>query len=76
MRNNAEETQKKHWRRLVFLPFLDYLLQELDTRLNAIIGKAVVGLKLLSKNVGKLTDANIVDLQEWRCYDLPYLTPV
>ena len=33
-------------------------------RSSAIIGKAVVGLKLLSTNVGKLTYPNITDLQD------------
>ena len=55
---------RKYWRRLVFPAFIDYLLQELDTRFIVITGKAVLGLKRLSSNVGELTGANINDLQE------------
>ena len=60
MRNNMEaDTPEIYWRHFVFLQFLDHILQELDTRFNAMTGKAVLGLKLLSSNMGKLTGANI-----------------
>ena len=59
-RNNVEsDTPEICWRRIIFLPFLDNLLQEFDTRLSVIIWKAVLGLNLLPNNVGMLTDANI-----------------
>ena len=71
-RNNVEaDTPEIYWQRLIFLPFLDHLLQECDTRFSAITGKAVLGLKLLPNNVDKLTYVNITDLQEYHCHDLP-----
>ena len=41
MTNNVEaDTLEIDWRRFVFLPFLDHLLQEFGTRFNAITRKA------------------------------------
>ena len=70
MTNNVEtDTLEIYWRRFVFVPFLDHLLQEFDTRFSAITRKAILGLKFLPNNVASY--ANITDLHECYSRDLP-----
>ena len=75
MRNNVEgggHTRNIFYCQcLIFLPFINHCIHDVDTRFSAIIGKVVLGLKLPSDKVGKLTGANITDLQECYCHDLP-----
>ena len=65
-------TPEIYWRRFVFLPFLDHLIQEFDKRFIAITRKVMLSLNSLPNNVGKLTYANITVLQECYSRDLPY----
>ena len=68
MTNNVEaNTPEIYWRRFVYQPFLDHLLQEFDTKFSALTRKAMLGLKFLPNNVGKLTYANITDHPQLPC---------
>ena len=62
---------------MLFLPFIDYFLQEFDTRFSAMTRKDMLGLKLLPNTVGKLPNTvgkltydNITKLQECYYHDL------
>ena len=64
-RNNVPpDTLEDYWRRAVFVPFLDELLQQLGVRFTALIAKALTGLKLLSSNIEKVPEENVIQLRE------------
>lgn len=74
-RNNvAGDTPEVYFRRVLFAPFLDDLLQQLESRFDAMSVKALIGLKLLPRNVGSLSDEELVDLEERFGEDLPRIS--
>ena len=68
-KQRGTDTPEIYCRRIVFPPFLDYLLQESDTTFSALTRNAMLGLKFLPNNVGKLTHASIFDLQGCYCHE-------
>ena len=65
------ETPEAYWRIAVFLPFLDGLLTELNTRFSQLNRDAIHGLLLLPPNLCKLDDQKISQLKAAYLDDLP-----
>ena len=54
-RSNVEaSTPEEYWRRTIFIPFLDHLIQEFEGRFTQLSEQAVRGLQLLPSTVSKL----------------------
>ena len=54
-RSNVEaSTPEEYWRRSIFIPFLDHLIQEFEGRFTQLSEQAVRGLQLLPSMVSKL----------------------
>lgn len=53
------------------MPFLGHLLSELRSRFTGMTGKAVLGLKLLPRNVHSMKESDIAELQTCYGHDLP-----
>jgi hypothetical protein len=72
LRSNVEaDTPEDYWRRTVFVPFIDHLLQELDNRFSQINSSAIPGLLLLPCNLEKLNDKKMQKIYESFETDLP-----
>ena len=71
-RVNVEgQTPEGYWRVAVFVPFLDNLLTQLNTRFTQMSREAVQGLLLLPQNLSRLDDAKISQLKVSYLEDLP-----
>lgn len=70
--NVAADTPKDYWRRTVFIPFLDHLLNELNSRFSALTKASVRGLLLLpAKAKGMDVTKVCADVLEAYRADLP-----
>ena len=72
-RNNIPgETPEVYYRRVLFIPFLDDLLEQLESRFSAMSAKSLIGLKLLpGKN---LSEDDVAHFEEVFGDDLPSLS--
>ena len=74
LRNNIEADEpEQYWKRSVFLPYLDNLMEALDARFNQLSLQAIRGLCLIPANLGKLSDERKTDLKSYYSDDLPSL---
>ena len=72
LRNNTNaKTPVAYFRRTLFLPYLDNLLQQMNTRLNALSEAALLGLLLISSNLQKLDKCSQEKLIQHYSPDLP-----
>ncbi|XP_068723373.1 52 kDa repressor of the inhibitor of the protein kinase-like [Montipora capricornis] len=72
LRNNTNaKTPVAYFRHTLFLPFLDNLLQQMNTRLNALSEAALLGLLLISSNLQKLDKCSQEKLIQHYSPDLP-----
>ena len=69
--NMPRETPEVYYRRVVFVPFMDDLLDQLRNRFTGMTAKALTGFKLLPANVTNLSDQDVADLKEQFEPDLP-----
>lgn len=69
--NTASKTPASYFRRTVFIPFLDNLLQQIDTRFNGLTEAALLGLLLIPVNVHKLDSPSKEKLIRHYSPDLP-----
>ena len=68
-RNNVEASSpEEYWRRTVFIPFLDHLIQEFSGRFSQ---DAIERLKLLPSNVSKLSAEDTHTIHHRFRTDLP-----
>lgn len=65
------ESPEVYYRRTVFVPFMDDLLQQFRDRFTENTKKALTGFKLLPSNVQSLTDQDVCDLLQRYEPDLP-----
>lgn len=65
--SNPEE----YWRRTVFIPFLDHLIQDLNDRFSQLNQDAVRGLKLLPHDVSRLSSDDTTVILDWFVSNLP-----
>ena len=71
-RSNVQaSTPEEYWRRTVFIPFLDHLLQEFNNRFDQLNLDAIKGLYLIPDKLSKLSDDNIDTIYERFKEDLP-----
>ena len=61
----------EYWRRTVFVPFLDHLLQELDNRFSQLSQDAIKGFCLIPPELPRLSESDITTLFERFKDDLP-----
>ena len=71
-RNNVPaENSKEYFRRSVYLPFADLMLQQLNLRFNTLSKQALQGIYLIPSNIDQLTDDIVNNLLECYNSDLP-----
>lgn len=64
-RSNIEaQSDKEYWRRTIFVPFLDHLLQEFGDRFSQLTQDAVKGFHLIPAEAPKLSESVITTLVE------------
>ncbi|XP_068680734.1 52 kDa repressor of the inhibitor of the protein kinase-like [Montipora foliosa] len=72
LRNNTNaKTAVAYFRRTIFLPFLDNLQQQMNTRFNALSEAALLGLLLIPSNLQKLDKCSQEKLIQHYSPDLP-----
>uniref|UniRef100_A0A3Q2QG90 TTF-type domain-containing protein n=1 Tax=Fundulus heteroclitus TaxID=8078 RepID=A0A3Q2QG90_FUNHE len=69
--NNPSDNPMEYWRCTVFVPFLDSLISEFDSRFSVMSSAAILGLKLLPSNLHMMSDESEKEI--FRSYkdDLP-----
>ena len=71
-RSNVESTTpEEYWRRTAFLPFLDHLITEFESRFSELSSAAVQGLLLLPGNLNNLNDEKEAEIRSRFAADLP-----
>ena len=73
LRNNTNSrTPVAYFRRAIFLPFLDNLLEQINTRFNGLSEAALLGLPLIPANLQQLINESSQEkLIQHYCPDLP-----
>jgi len=72
LRNNTNaRTPVAHFRRTVFLPFLDNLLEQINTRFNGRSEAALLGVLLIPTNLQQLNESSQEKLIQRYYPDLP-----
>ena len=72
-RSNVEaSTPEEYWRRTIFVPFLDHLIQEFEERFSQLNEDAVRGLHLLPSNISKISTEDIKAICQRFWSDLPH----
>ena len=64
-------TPEEYWRRTIFVPFLDHLIQEFEERFSQLNEDAVRGLHLLPSNISKISTEDIQAVCQHFRSDLP-----
>ena len=73
LRNNTNaSTPVAYFRRAIFLPFLDNLLEQINIRFNGLSEAALLGLLLIPANLQKLNKSSEEKLTQHYFPDLPY----
>ena len=72
-RNNVEgDTPEVYYRRSVFLPFIDSLLEQLSSRFRRLSSLATKALFLLPEHLCNISDLDATDILEFYAEDVPY----
>lgn len=72
LRNNTNaRTPVAYFRRAIFLPFLDNLLEQINTRFNGLSEAALLGLLLIPANLQQLNESSQEKLIQHYSPDLP-----
>lgn len=69
--NIQADTPEQYWRRVVFVPYLDSLIEELDSRFSQLSIQAIRGLCLIPVNLEQLDDQRFNDLKSYYEADMP-----
>ena len=72
LRNNIPgSTPEEYWRRAIFLPFLDELISQFNSRFSHLASQAVQGLRLLPVNITEFTEEEENKVKQYYIHDLP-----
>ena len=69
--NVEASTPEEYWRRTIFVPFLDHLIQEFEERFSQLSEAAVRGLHLLPSNISNISTEDIQTICQRFRADLP-----
>jgi hypothetical protein len=73
--NSHADTTEVYWKRSVFCPFYDHVLQELDDRLQRCSDR-FLAQHLMSSNIGNLTDDMVTQVYQTFSDDIPVIAAV